>query len=90
MMDEQKHSEQNDHEAARTPAPEVHRERELIVTDSGRRGSGGTTAIVVIFAIVALAILGFLAITFLQGDGEGIVPDEIDITMEVPSTDSGS
>jgi len=85
-MDEQDRSEQGN----KTPSHEVHREREIIVTnDGGRRGSGASTAIVVIFALVALAIVAFLGFTFLERDGGTIIPDEVDITVEVPSTGGG-
>jgi hypothetical protein len=86
-MNEQDRSEQ----VHQTPSHEVHREREIIVTnDGGRRGSGSSTAIVVIFALIALAVVAFLGFTFLERDGGTIVPDEIDITVEVPSTGGGS
>ena len=74
----------------RPPAPEVHRERELIVTDSGRRGSGPGTAVIVIFAFAALIVVALLAFTFMQRDGGGIVPDELDINIEVPEMPSGT
>ena len=86
-MNEQDRSEQ----VHQTPSHEVRREREIIVTnDGGRRGSGASTAIVVIFALIALAVVAFLGFTFLERDGGTIVPDEIDITVEVPSTGGGS
>jgi hypothetical protein len=72
------------------PAPEVHRERELIVTDGGGRGSGPGTVVMVIFAFVALIVVGLLAFTFLQRDGGGIVPDELDINIVVPEMPGGT
>jgi hypothetical protein len=81
---------ENIEQPSRTPSPEVHREREVIVSNGGGRGSGASTAIVVMFALVALSILAFLAFTFLERDGNGIVPDEIDLNIEMPSTGSGS
>ena len=72
------------------PAPEGHRERELIVTDGGGRGSGPGTVVLVIFAFVALIVVGLLAFTFLERDGEGIVPDELDINIVVPDMPGGT
>ena len=65
------------------PAPEVHRERELIITGDGQR-SGPGTVVMVIFALVALIIIGLVAFTFLERDGGSIIPDELDINIEVP------
>jgi hypothetical protein len=73
-----------------TPTPEVHREREVIVTNGGGRGSGASTAIVVLVALVALAIIVFFAFTFLDREGDSIVPDELDITVEVPTPGGSS
>jgi len=75
---------------ARPPEPEVHRERELIVTNSGGRSSGAGTAVIVIFAFVALIVIAVVAFVFLQRDGGGIVPDEVDINIEVPEVPSGT
>jgi hypothetical protein len=72
------------------PAPEVHRERELIVTDGGGRRSSPGTAVIVIFAFVALVAIAVLAFTFLQRDGGSIIPDELDVNIEVPEVPSGS
>jgi hypothetical protein len=66
------------------PAPEVHRERELIVTNSGGRGSGPGTAVVMVIALVALIVIAVIGFTFLQRDGGGIVPDELDINIQMP------
>jgi len=76
-----------------TPSAEVHREREIIVTNSGGRGSGVSTALVVVFALVALAIvavIAFIALSTFDRDGGEILPDGIDITVVPPSTDEGS
>lgn len=83
---------EQDDRSEQRPAPEVHREREIIVTGSDGRGSGVSTAIVVIFALVALAIITFLAFTFLErsGDEDGMLPGDVDITIEVPSIPNGS
>jgi len=71
------------------PQPEIHREREIIVTgDGGRSGPG--TALLVIFAFVALVVIAVLAFTFLQRDGEGLIPDEIDVNVELPNVGGGS
>jgi hypothetical protein len=71
------------------PSPEVHRERELIVTgDGGRSGPG--TVMMVIFAVVALIVVGLLAFTFLERDGGSIIPDELDINIQVPETPGGT
>jgi hypothetical protein len=80
----------HDHERSRPqPSPEVHREREVIVTgDGGRSGPG--TVVMVIFAIVALIIIGLLAFTFLERDGESIIPDELDINIQVPQLPGGT
>jgi hypothetical protein len=72
------------------PAPEVHRERELIVTNGGGRGSGPGTVVIVIFAFAALIVVALLAFTFLQRDGGGIVPDELDINIQVPEMPGGT
>ena len=82
----------HDDQPVQRPAPEVHREREIIVTGGDRRGSGVSAAVVVIFALVALAIITFLAFTFLDraGDDDGILPGDVDITVEVPGTGDGS
>jgi hypothetical protein len=72
------------------PAPEVHRERELIVTNDGGRRSGPGTVVMVIFAFVALIVVGLLAFTFLERDGGGIVPDELDINIVVPEMPGGT
>lgn len=92
MNDQEHDAAKRDEEPVRPPAPEVHRERELIVTsgNGGGRGSGASTAIVVIFALVAIAILAFLAFTFFERDGNNILPDDIDINIEVPSIEEGS
>jgi hypothetical protein len=71
------------------PAPEVHRERELIVTGGGRR-SGPGTVVMVIFAFVALIVVGLLAFTFLDRDGGSIIPDELDINIQVPEVPGGT
>lgn len=80
MMDQSDY-EQEDRPARQQP-PEVHREREIIVT--GGRSSGASTAIVVIFALVVLGVVAFLAFTYFQRDGGGL-PDEVDINIEVPA-----
>jgi len=82
----------NDDRPVQQPAPEVHREREIIVTGSEGRGSGASTAIIVIFSIVALAIITFLAFTFLDRErvGDGILPGDVDITIEIPKPEDGS
>jgi hypothetical protein len=66
------------------PPPEVHRERELIVTGGGDRGSGPGTVVMVIFALVALVVITFLTFTFLDRSGDSLIPDEIDIEIELP------
>jgi hypothetical protein len=63
---------------------EIHREREIIVTGGDRR-SGASTAIVVIFALIALAVVAFIAFTYFERDGGTILPDEVDINIEVPA-----
>jgi hypothetical protein len=70
---------------------EIHREREIIVTGGGAgggrgRGSGPSTAIVAIFALVALGIVAFMALAYFGGDGWRILPGDrdIDIEIEVP------
>jgi hypothetical protein len=74
----------DDRGAPRPPAPEIHREREVIVTDVGGRGSGPGTAIIVIFAFVALLVIGAITFAVMQRDGGGILPDELDINIELP------
>jgi hypothetical protein len=82
------------HPAAQPPErsqpAEIHREREVIVTGDSGRGSGLATSVVVIFALIALAVLAVLAFTFLERNGDGIIPDELDITVELPTEGSGS
>lgn len=77
-------SEPHEHSQPQQPTPEVHREREVIVTNSGGQRSGLSTLIMVIFASVALVVIVLLAFTFLQRDDDGILPDELDINIEVP------
>lgn len=74
------------------PATETFREREIIVTGGEGRRSGAGTAVVVIFALVALAVIVFVAFTILDrsDDGDGILPGDVDITIEVPRLEDGS
>jgi len=100
-MDEQERhqTEHSDHEGSSAPddrgrsqpqrAPEVHRERELIITGDGRR-SGPGTVVMVIFAFVALIVIGLLAVAFLERDRGSIIPDELDINIEVPELPGGT
>jgi hypothetical protein len=95
-QDRTEHSEQggssmpNDRERSQPrPAPEVHRERELIVTGDSRR-SGPGTVLMVIFAFVALAVIGLLVFTFLERDGDTIIPDELDINIQMPEMPGGT
>jgi hypothetical protein len=90
--DRTEHSDQHsDHEGSSAPdgrgrpqpVREVHRERELIVTGDGRR-SGPGTVVIVIFALVALIIIGLVGFAYLERDGGSIIPDELDINIEVP------
>jgi hypothetical protein len=73
-----------------TPPPEVHREREIIISNGGERRSGPGTAIMVVFAFVALVVIAVLAFTFIQRDGGDIIPDELDINIEMPGVTDGS
>lgn len=66
--------------------PATTREREVIVTNDGRRGYGGI--VVAVLAIVVIALIGLFVVNALSGDGDGggvSVPDEIDVNV-----DSGS
>jgi hypothetical protein len=89
-MTEPEHTHETSQQPPQSPPPEVQREREIIVTPSGVRRSGSSTGVVVIFALVALAIIAFLAFTFFERDGGTMIPDEIDINVVVPGTGSGS
>jgi hypothetical protein len=87
----------NDHEHGqsehRQSPPEVHREREVIVTNSGSPRSGPGTALVVIFGLVAVVVIAVLAFMFLQREDDGgIIPDNIDVNIQVPEVegDGGS
>lgn len=80
---------------ARQQPSEIHREREIIVTGGGR-GSGSSTAIVVIFAILALGVLAFVAFTYFGGDDGRILPEDVDVDVDielpapsVPAPDGG-
>jgi hypothetical protein len=79
----------NDHEHDRSDphqhAPEVQREREVIVTNTGGQRSGPGTALVVILGLVAVVVIAFIAFTFLERDGgEPLIPDDIDVNIQVP------
>jgi hypothetical protein len=75
----------SDQEPTQQPPPEVHREREIIVTGGDGRRSGPGMVIGVIVAIVALVVIGVVAFTFLQRDGGGsLVPDDVNINVELP------
>lgn len=63
------------------------REREVIVTDGGRRG-GGVGAIVGVVALVAVLVIVLFATGIIGGgDGDGVdtptieVPDQVDIDV---------
>jgi len=72
---------------ARQQPPEVHREREVIVTGGSDRGSGAGTAVAVILGLVVLAVVAVLGFMYLQRDGGGI-PDEVDVNIQLPDADA--
>jgi hypothetical protein len=80
----------HDHSEANRPQPEVHREREIIVTNSGGQRSGMGTAAIVVFGLIAVVALAFFAFLFLQREDGSIIPDDIDINVEVPKVEDGS
>jgi hypothetical protein len=82
-MDGQEHTPEHSDESVQPPKPAPEREREIIISNSGGKGTGASTAIVAIFAVVALLIIGFLVFTFIEREG-GLLPDEIDVNIVVP------
>jgi hypothetical protein len=88
-MDDQERTPEHSHEPVQRPTPAPEREREIIISNGGGRGSGLSTAVVAIFAIIALLIVGFLVLTFIDREG-GLLPDEIDVNIQVPQVSDGS
>lgn len=68
---------------------QVRTEREIIVTGGDRRGSGPGTAVVLVFALIALAIIVFLGFAFFERDG-GIIPEDVNINVEMPNDDDNT
>jgi len=74
-------------QAQQQPPAQTPRDREIIVTDRGG-GSGPGMVIGVIFAIVALVVVGVLAFGYLQNGGsDSLIPGEININVESPSSE---
>lgn len=68
---------------------EVRTEREIIVTGGDRRSSGPGTAVVLVFALIALAVIVFLGFAFFERDGE-IIPDDVNINIDLPNDDQNT
>ncbi|MEX2533530.1 MAG: hypothetical protein WD360_06160 [Nitriliruptoraceae bacterium] len=70
-------------------AQEVRTEREILVTGGDRRSSGPGTAVVLVFALIALAAIVFLSFAFFERDGENI-PDDVNISIDLPNDDQNT
>lgn len=76
------------HDPHHHPDPPVH-EREVIVTDGGRRGPGIGGVLVAVVAIIVLVVLGLVIVNAIQGsvdemeDGPNVeVPSDIDVDVD--------
>ncbi len=65
------------------------REREVIVTDNGRGDSSPMGMVMAIIGILVILLVGWFAINAIggSGDGEGVIPDDVNINVDQP--DSG-
>jgi len=68
---------------------EIRTEREIIVTGGDRRSSGPGTAVVMVFALIALAVIVVLGFAFFERDSE-IIPDDVNINIEMPNADQNT
>ncbi|HSK23434.1 MAG TPA: hypothetical protein VK906_09675 [Egicoccus sp.] len=68
------------------PSRPPEREREIIVTDGGRRGGGAGTAIAVILGVIVVIVLLWMLFTgVFTGGGDSVnvdIPDEVDVNVD--------
>ena len=57
------------------------REREVVVTDGGRR-SNGVSAFIALLAVALVVIVAIFAFNALSGSDGEIVPDEVDVNVD--------
>lgn len=62
------------------------REREVIVTDNGRSDSSPMGMVMAIIGILVILLVGWFAINAIggDGDGEGVIPDDVNINVDQP------